>query len=282
MKLVRYGQPGEERPGLIDAQGVLRDLSAHAHDIDGRSLAEGLVDRLRAVDPASLAPVEGAPRLGPCIAGSSKIVCIGLNYAGHAREGGREIPREPLLFLKATTSITGPNDPVVIPRGSERTDWEVELAVIIGRQARYLDEASALDHVAGYALANDVSERDHQLRRGGEWTKGKSHDSFCPIGPWLATTDELGEAGDIALSLTVNGIERQNGHTSDLIFGIPHAVAYISQFMTLNAGDIILTGTPAGVGQSIKPDPVFLRQGDVMTMTASGLGSQSHICIDAQ
>ncbi|WP_019170262.1 fumarylacetoacetate hydrolase family protein [Pseudaminobacter salicylatoxidans] len=276
MKLVRYGQPGAERPGLIDAQGILRDLSAHARDIDGASLNDGLIARLHQIDPESLPVVEGAPRLGPCVAGSSKIVCIGLNYVDHAREGGREIPKEPLLFLKAPSSITGPNDPILIPRGSERTDWEIELAIIIGKDAHYVDEAHALDHVAGYALANDISERDHQLRRGGEWTKGKSHDTFCPLGPWLATTDELGEAGDIALTLEVNGVERQNGHTSNLIFGVAHAVAYISLFMTLKAGDIILTGTPAGVGQSIKPDPVFLGPGDVMTMAGSGLGRQSH------
>lgn len=276
MKLVRYGRPGAERPGLIDAQGILRDLSAHTPDIDGPSLNGGLIVRLRGIDPQSLPQVEGDPRLGPCVAGSSKIVCIGLNYVDHAREGGRDIPKEPLLFLKAPSSITGPNDPILIPRDSERTDWEIELAIIIGKDARYVEEAQALDHVAGYALANDVSERDHQLRRGGEWTKGKSHDTFCPLGPWLVTTEELGEAGDIALNLSVNGIERQDGHTSNLIFGVAHAVAYISRFMTLKAGDIILTGTPAGVGQSIKPDPVFLRQGDMMTMTATGLGSQTH------
>ncbi|MBJ6134381.1 fumarylacetoacetate hydrolase family protein [Ochrobactrum sp. Q0168] len=281
MKLVRYGQPGAERPGLIDAQGILRDLSAYTTDIDGAALNTGLIQRLHGVDPAELPIVEGEPRLGPCVAGTSKIVCIGLNYVDHAKEGGREIPTEPLLFLKAPSSITGPNDPIVIPRGSERTDWEIELAVIIGKDARYVSEAAALGFVAGYALANDVSERDHQLRRGGEWTKGKSHDSFCPLGPWLATTDELGDATDISLTLAVNGVERQNGHTSNLIFGIAHAVSYISQFMTLKAGDVILTGTPAGVGQSIKPNPAFLRPGDIMTMSADGLGTQTHEFISA-
>ncbi|MGI6851018.1 fumarylacetoacetate hydrolase family protein [Mesorhizobium sp. 1B3] len=281
MKLVRYGRPGAERPGLIDAQGVLRDLSAHTPDIDGPSLDSGLIERLLPLDLRTLPVVEGAPRLGPCVAGPSKIVCIGLNYVDHAREGGRELPREPLLFLKAPSSITGPDDPILIPRGSERTDWEIELAVIIGKEARYVAEADALNHVAGYALANDVSERDHQLRRGGEWTKGKSHDTFCPLGPWLVTTDELGEAGDLSLTLAVNDVERQNGHTSNLVFGVAHSVSYISQFMTLEPGDVILTGTPAGVGQSIKPDPVFLRPGDRMTMTGSRLGVQSHTFVAA-
>lgn len=281
MKLVRYGQPGAERPGLIDAQGILRDLSAHTSDIDGPNLNDGLVERLLQFDPFALPAVEGTPRLGPCVAGSSKVVCIGLNYVDHAREGGRDIPLEPLLFLKAPSSITGPDDPILIPRGSVRTDWEIELAIIIGTDARYVAQADALGHVAGYALANDVSERDHQLRRGGEWTKGKSHDTFCPLGPWLVTTDELGEAGDLSLTLSVNGVERQNGHTSNLIFGVAHSVSYISQFMTLKAGDVILTGTPAGVGQSVKPDPVFLRPDDILTMTGSGLGTQSHSLVAA-
>lgn len=281
MKLVRYGQPGAERPGLIDAQGILRDLSAHTSDIDGPNLNDGLVERLLQLDPFALPAVEGTPRLGPCVAGSSKVVCIGLNYVDHAREGGRDIPLEPLLFLKAPSSITGPDDPILIPRGSVRTDWEIELAIIIGTDARYVAQADALGHVAGYALANDVSERDHQLRRGGEWTKGKSHDTFCPLGPWLVTTDELGEAGDLSLTLSVNGVERQNGHTSNLIFGVAHSVSYISQFMTLKAGDVILTGTPAGVGQSVKPDPVFLRPDDILTMTGSGLGTQSHSLVAA-
>lgn len=276
MKLVRFGQPGAERPGLIDRQGTLRDLSSHIADIDGPSLNAGLIERLLELNPSDFPIVKGEPRLGPCVAGTSKIVCIGLNYVDHAKEGGREIPKEPLLFLKAPSSITGPDDPIVIPRGAERTDWEIELAVIIGKDARYVPEDEALDHVAGYTLANDVSERDHQLRRGGEWTKGKSHDSFCPLGPWLVTTDELGDAANIALNLTVNGIERQNGHTSNLIFSVAHAVSYISQFMTLKAGDVVLTGTPAGVGQSIKPEPVFLRSGDVLIMSADGLGMQTH------
>jgi ureidoglycolate lyase len=276
MKLVRYGRAGAERPGLIDAQGTLRDLSSHTTDIDGPALNGGLIERLRQLDPGSLPTVDGIPRLGPCVAGTSKIVCIGLNYVDHAREGGREIPKEPLLFLKAPSSITGPDDPILTPRGSQRTDWEIELAIIIGKDARCVSEPEAMACVAGYALANDVSERDHQLRRGGEWTKGKSHDTFCPLGPWLVTTDELGQAHNIALTLAVNGIERQNGHTSNLIFGVAHSVSYISQFMTLKAGDVVLTGTPAGVGQSIKPEPVFLRQGDVMTMTGSGLGTQTH------
>jgi ureidoglycolate lyase len=206
----------------------------------------------------------------------SKIVCIGLNYVDHAREGGRDIPKEPLLFLKAPSSITGPDDAIAIPRGSERTDWEIELAIVVGKDARYVDEDDALTHIAGYALANDVSERDHQLRRGGEWAKGKSHDGFCPLGPWLVTTDELADASDISLQLAVNGVARQDGHTSNLIFGVAHSLAYISRFMTLRAGDVILTGTPAGVGQSIKPEPVFLRAGDEMAMTGTGLGSQSH------
>jgi ureidoglycolate lyase len=276
MKLVRYGPSGKERAGLIDAGNVLRDLSAYAADIDGEALNGGLIECLRGIDPQVLPRIDHNPRLGPCVAMPSKIVCIGLNYVDHAREGGRDIPKEPLLFLKAPSSITGPDDAIAIPRGSERTDWEIELAIVVGKDARYVDEDDALTHIAGYALANDVSERDHQLRRGGEWAKGKSHDGFCPLGPWLVTTDELADASDISLQLAVNGVARQDGHTSNLIFGVAHSLAYISRFMTLRAGDVILTGTPAGVGQSIKPEPVFLRAGDEMAMTGTGLGSQSH------
>lgn len=282
MKLVRFGPAGAERAGLIDDNNILRDLSAIAKDIDGKALSNGLLQRLNGLDTASLPQVDEPVRLGPCVAPPSKIVCIGLNYVDHAREGGRPIPAEPLLFLKAPSSVTGPDDPIIIPEGATKTDWEVELAIIIGSKTRNIDEVSALDAVAGYALAGDISERDHQLRRGGEWTKGKSHDTFCPIGPWLVTKDELGPAENVALQTHVNGIVRQDGDTANLIFSIAHAVSYISRFMTLEAGDVILTGTPAGVGQSIKPDPVFLGPGDELMFKSPDLGQQTHLLVSQE
>lgn len=273
MKLVRYGAPGHERPGLVDANGVLRDLSAHVQEIDGRTLAAAHVDVLRALDAASLPAVAGSPRLGCPIAGVGKIVCVGLNYADHAAETGAQIPGEPVLFLKATTSITGPFDPVVIPRDSVKTDWEVELGVVIGTRASYVEEDDALRHVAGYVVVNDVSEREFQLERGGQWDKGKGCDTFSPIGPWLVTRDEVPDPQNLGLWLDVNDQRRQTGSTRTMVFGVATLVSYISRFMTLMPGDVISTGTPPGVGLGMKP-PVYLRPGDVVRLGIDGLGHQ--------
>ena len=280
MKLLRFGLVGSEKPGILDANGAIRDLSGIVDDVNGATLEAGLVDKLSGIDPDSLPVVEGQPRLGACVGAVSKIVAIGLNYVEHAREGGRDIPTEPLLFMKSTSSLCGPNDPIVLPKGSEHTDWEVELAIIIGKTARYIDEADAADHIAGYALFNDLSERKHQLRRGGQWTKGKGHDSFGPLGPWLVTVDEIANVQDLDIWLEVDGNRYQNGSTSDMIFNVAHSVAYISQYMTLNAGDVIITGTPAGVGNGMKPEPKFLRAGQNVVLGATGLGTQEHDVID--
>lgn len=281
MKLVRYGPAGREKPAILDDDGALRALSGVIGDIDGESLGDGLIDRLRGIDPASLPRVEGAHRLGPCVGRVGKIVALGLNYVEHAREGGRDIPQEPLLFMKATSALCGPDDPIILPRGSVRTDWEVELAVIIGRTARYIEERETADYIAGYALFNDLSERDHQLNRGGQWTKGKGHDSFGPLGPWLVTRDEVPDPGDIDLWLEVDGTRHQAANTSDMIFSVPNAIAYISQFMTLAPGDLVITGTPAGVGNGMRPEPQFLRAGQTVTLGATGLGQQTHIVKDS-
>lgn len=281
MRLLRYGPKGQEKPAILDENGALRALSGVVRDIDGETLGEGLIDRLRAVDTESLPVVDGAQRLGPCVGRVGKIVALGLNYVEHAREGGRDIPQEPLLFMKATSSLCGPDDPIILPRGSVRTDWEVELAVIIGRTARYIEESEAATHIAGYALFNDLSERDHQLNRGGQWVKGKSHDSFGPLGPWLVTTDAVPDAGNIDLWLDVDGTRHQAANTSDMIFSVPFAIAYISQFMTLEPGDVVITGTPSGVGNGIRPEPKFLRAGQQVTLGGSGLGTQTHIVQDS-
>ena len=280
MKLLRFGLVGSEKPGILDANGAIRDLSGIVDDVNGATLEAGLVDKLSGIDPDRLPVVEGQPRLGACVGAVGKIVAIGLNYVEHACEGGRDIPTEPLLFMKSTSSLCGPNDPIVLPKGSEHTDWEVELAIIIGKTARYIDEADAADHIAGYALFNDLSERKHQLRRGGQWTKGKGHDSFGPLGPWLVTVDEIADVQDLDIWLEVDGNRYQNGSTSDMIFNVAHSVAYISQYMTLNAGDVIITGTPAGVGNGMKPEPKFLRAGQNVVLGATGLGTQEHDVID--
>lgn len=280
MKLLRFGPVGSEKPGILDANGAIRDLSGIVDDVNGATFEAGLVDKLSGIDPDSLPVVEGQPRLGACVGAVGKIVAIGLNYVEHAREGGRDIPTEPLLFMKSTSSLCGPNDPIVLPKGSEHTDWEVELAIIIGKTARYVDEADAADHIAGYALFNDLSEREHQLRRGGQWTKGKGHDSFGPLGPWLVTGDEIADVQDLEIWLEVDGNRYQNGSTSEMIFNVAHSVAYISQYMTLNAGDVIITGTPAGVGNGMKPEPKFLRAGQNVVLGATGLGTQEHDVID--
>ncbi len=279
MKLVRYGQPGAERAGLVDAQGVLRDLSMLLPDLGPAQLAPRTLSALAAIDASRLPAVEGQPRLGCPVGGVGKIVCVGLNYADHALEAGLSAPAEPVLFMKAITALSGPNDPVRIPPGAQKTDWEVELGIVIGTRASRIAEADALAHVAGYVLANDVSERSYQIERGGQWDKGKGCDSFAPIGPWLATADEVPDPHAIALWLEVNGQRVQDGHTRNFIFGVPTVLAYISQFMTLEPGDVVLTGTPAGVGLGQKPAPWFLKPGDTMRLGATGLGEQTQVCV---
>jgi 2-keto-4-pentenoate hydratase/2-oxohepta-3-ene-1,7-dioic acid hydratase in catechol pathway len=273
MKLLRYGPPGQEKPGLLDRDGKIRDLSGAVRDIAGETLAPASLDRLRRLDPATLPLVSGSPRLGPCVGAVPKIVAIGLNYRLHAQEAGAAIPSEPIFFMKATSSICGPNDDVIIPKGSQKTDYEVELGIVIGSLARYVSLADARKHVAGYCVVNDVSEREFQIERGGQWTKGKSADTFCPIGPWLVTTDEVADPGKLALWTEVNGERRQNSNTGDLIFGVGEIVSYVSQFMTLLPGDVIPTGTPSGVGMGFKP-PKFLNPGDRVRLSVEGLGEQ--------
>ncbi len=279
MKLVRYGQPGAERPGVVDAQGVLRDLSMLLPELGPGQLGPRTLSALAALDVARLPAVYGAPRLGCPVAGVGKIVCVGLNYADHALEAGMQTPAEPVLFMKAITALSGPNDAVRIPPGARKTDWEVELGIVIGTRASHVSEAAALRHVAGYVLANDVSERAWQTERGGQWDKGKSYDSFAPIGPWLVTADEVPDPHAIDLWLEVTGRRVQNGSTRNFIFGVPTVVSYISQFMALEPGDIVLTGTPAGVGLGQKPTPWFLKPGDVMRLGATGLGEQTQTCV---
>ncbi len=274
MKLLRYGPAGQEKPGLLDRDGKIRDLSGAVRDIDGEALAPASLDRLRRLDPGTLPLVSGNPRLGPCVARVSKIVAIGLNYRAHAAEAGQAIPKEPIFFLKATSAICGPNDDVMIPKGSEKTDWEVELGIVIGSTARYIAVHDAPKHIAGYCIVNDVSEREFQMERGGQWTKGKSADTFAPIGPWLVTADEVTDPGKLALWTEVNGKRMQSSNTSDLIFGVDHIVSYVSHFMTLLPGDVIPTGTPSGVGLGMKP-PQFLKPGDRMRLSVEGLGEQN-------
>ena len=276
MKLIRFGQPGHEKPGLLLPDGRRIDASAFGADYDETFFGGDGLSRLGAWAAAyatSAPTVEHSVRLGPCIVRPSKIVCVGLNYADHAKESGMEPPREPILFFKSTSALVGPDDDLLIPRGSEKTDWEVELAVIIGKKASYVSEADAMQHVAGYALHNDYSERAWQLERGGQWVKGKSCDTFAPIGPFLATQDEIPDPHHLKLWLTVNGKTFQNSTTAQMIFQVPQLVSYISQFMTLLPGDVISTGTPPGVGLGIKPEPVFLKAGDVVELGIEGLGS---------
>jgi 2-keto-4-pentenoate hydratase/2-oxohepta-3-ene-1,7-dioic acid hydratase in catechol pathway len=273
MKLLRYGPKGQEKPGLVDRDGKIRDLSGLVGDIDGAALAPSSLDRLRRSDPASLPLVSGNPRLGPCVGRVPKFIAIGLNYRQHAAETGAAIPKEPIIFMKATSCITGPNDDVIIPKASEKTDWEVELGIVIGSIARYVARNDARRHIAGYCIVNDVSEREFQIERGGQWTKGKSADTFGPIGPWLVTTDEVPDPGNLALWTEVNGKRVQNSSTADLIFGIDEIVSYVSHFLTLEPGDVIATGTPSGVGLGMKP-PQFLKPGDRMRLSVEGLGEQ--------
>ncbi|MCY1212324.1 Ureidoglycolate lyase [compost metagenome] len=276
MKLLRYGAVGQEKPAMLDAEGRLRDLSMHVNDIAHEVLLPAGLARLAALDPQSLPLVEGAPRIGACVAGSGKFICIGLNYSDHAAETGATVPPEPIVFLKATSAIGGPNDALEIPRGSTKTDWEVELGVVIGKTAKYVSEADAMDHVAGYCLINDVSERAFQTERQGQWTKGKSADTFGPIGPWLVTPDEVPDPQQLDMWLEVNGVRRQSGSTATMVYGVRYLIAYLSQFMSLRPGDIISTGTPPGVGMGFKP-PVYLKGGDVVTLGIEGLGTQRQV-----
>jgi 2,4-diketo-3-deoxy-L-fuconate hydrolase len=273
MKLVRYGQPGQEKPGMIDVDGKLRDLSGMVDDLCGATLGNASFARLGAVDPASLPLVEGQPRFGAPVAGIGKMICVGMNYADHAAETGAPVPEQPVLFMKATTAIGGANDTVVIPRDSVKTDWEVELGVVIGEVARDVSLDDAMKHVAGYAVINDLSEREFQLEHGGQWVKGKSCDTFGPIGPWLVTRDEVADPQNLSLWLEVNGHRYQNGNTRTMVYGVAYLVSYISRYLTLMPGDVISTGTPAGVGLGLKP-PTYLKPGDVIELGIEGLGRQ--------
>ena len=280
MKLLRYGPKGQEKPGLLDAEGRVRSLEEVVPDIDGDAFSSAGMDRLCRADPSSLPLVEGNPRLGPCVGRVGKMICIGLNYSDHAAESGLQVPPEPVVFMKATSAICGPNDEVEIPRGSEQTDWEVELGVVIGREAKYVDEASALDHVAGYCVVNDVSERHFQIHRHGQWVKGKSHDTFGPLGPWLVTSDEVPDPNDLEMWLEVDGHRYQDGSTRTMVYKVPFLVSYLSQFMSLQPGDVISTGTPPGVGLGQKP-PVYLRPGQTMRLGIAGLGEQTQRTVQA-
>ncbi len=274
MKLVRHGKPGSEKPGVLDAEGRVRDLSTLVIDIAGSALLPDGIAALAEVDPMSLPLVAGDVRLGPCVGHVGKFICVGLNYADHAAESGMEVPAEPVLFFKATSAICGPNDDVIIPRGSVKTDWEVELGVVVGREARYVDVRDAMDHVAGYCVINDLSEREFQLERGGQWVKGKSCDTFGPLGPWLVTRDEVQDPQELDIWLEVDGVRRQDGNTRTMIFGVAEIVSYISQFMSLQPGDVISTGTPPGVGLGMRPEPVYLHAGQEMRLGIEGLGEQ--------
>ena len=279
MKLLRYGPKGQEKPGLLDGEGQIRDLSAHLPDITPDSLGLEALRRLAAIDVAALPIVSGSPRFGVPLSGVRQFIAIGLNYADHARESGMAVPDEPVMFTKPVSCLTGPNDEVMLPRGSVKTDWEVELGVVIGETARYVDEADALDHVAGYVLINDVSERAYQFDRGGTWDKGKGCETFGPVGPWLVTADEVGDFDDLGMWLDVNDRRMQTGSTSTMIFRIPMLVSYVSQFMTLLPGDLITTGTPPGAGLGQKPEPIYLKAGDVMRLGIAGLGEQRQIVV---
>ncbi len=278
MKLVRYGDVGRERPGLLDANGQIRDLSGHVADLRGDALLPSAIERIRALNPSTLPLVAGTSRLGPCVSGSGKFVCIGLNYSDHALEANMKIPPEPIIFMKATSAINGPNDDLEIPRGGEKLDWEAELAIVIGTPAKYVSEDRALDHVVGYCIVNDVSERAFQLEHQGQWTKGKSHDTFGPLGPWLVTADEVPDPQRLAIWLDVNGRRFQQGSTATMVYTVRYIVAYLSRFMTLHCGDIIATGTPAGVGMGQKP-PRYLRAGDRVSLGIEGLGTQHQTVI---
>ena len=276
MKLLRYGPPGQEKPGILDQDGNIRDLSSIVQDIAGEALSPTRLERLRSIDPTTLPRVEGVPRIGPCVGQVGKFICIGLNYSDHAAESGMAVPPEPIIFMKATSAICGPNDGIEMPRGSEKTDWEVELGIVIGKAAKYVDEAQALEHVAGYCVVNDVSERSFQIERSGQWTKGKSSDTFGPIGPWLVTQDEIPNPQNLGMWLEVDGNRYQNGSTETMVYGAAFLVSYLSQFMSLQPGDVIATGTPPGVGMGMKP-PVYLRPGNRVRLGIEGLGEQEQL-----
>ena len=281
MKLLRYGEKGQERPALLDNNGDLRDLSAVVTDIAGDTLSPQSIARLQDIDPSTLPLVQGSPRIGACVGQVGKFICIGLNYADHAAESGLAVPSEPVVFSKWTSAICGPNDNVEIPRDSTKTDWEVELGVVIGKGGRNIDEHNALEHVAGYCVINDVSEREWQIERGGTWDKGKGFDTFGPLGPWLVTRDEISDPHQLDLWLEVDGQRYQNGNTRTMVFQIPALIAYLSRCMSLQPGDVISTGTPPGVGLGIKPTPVYLRAGQVMHLGISGLGEQRQLTVQA-
>lgn len=280
MKLLRWGTAGAERPGMLAPDGSIRDLGGVLTDLSGAALSPESLARLAALDPATLPVVAPGTRLGPPVAGTGKVICIGLNYADHAEEAGMAVPPEPVIFLKASSAISGPDDPVELPSGAEKLDWEVELAFVIGTRAKYVEEADAMAHVAGYMLANDVSERAFQTERSGQWTKGKSHDTFFPCGPWLVTRDEIADPQALALAASVNGAVMQAGTTATMVYGVRFLVSYLSRFMTLEPGDIVTTGTPPGVGMGMKP-PRFLQPGDVVELTGEGLGTQSQRVVPA-
>ena len=281
MKLLRYGPKGQERPGIVDSQGRIRDLSDIVPDIAGEALSPTSLQRLARQEIDKLPVVQGSPRIGPCVGKVGKFVCIGLNYADHAAESNLPIPKEPIVFMKATSAICGPNDEVEIPRASVKTDWEVELGVVIGKQTKYVSEAEAMEHVAGYCVVNDVSEREFQIERGGQWDKGKGCDTFGPIGPYLVTRDEIPDPNNLAMWLEVDGHRYQNGSTKTMIFNVPKLVSYLSQFMSLQAGDVISTGTPPGVGMGVKPAPVYLKAGQTMRLGIAGLGEQQQKTVQA-
>jgi 2-keto-4-pentenoate hydratase/2-oxohepta-3-ene-1,7-dioic acid hydratase in catechol pathway len=278
MKLLRIGEPGRERPAALDGNGQLRDLSAYVADIDASALSESGLTALRGLNLDSLPLIAPGSRIGPCVGGVGKFICIGLNYTDHAREAGMDVPSEPPIFLKANSSLSGPDDDVVLPRGSVKGDWEIELGFVVGKTASYVSESDALDYVAGYFMADDLSERDFQLNRGGQWTKGKSCDTFGPIGPWLVTADDVPDPQKLKLELKVNGVTMQSGSTANMIFGVKYLVSYLSNFFTLHPGDIVSTGTPAGVGLGRKPQ-VFLKAGDRVTANVEGLGEQNQLVV---
>lgn len=281
MKLLRHGPVGQEKPGLLDAEGTIRDLSGVVDDIAGATLLPAEIERLKALDTSTLNAVPADSRLGACVGGIGKFLCIGLNYSDHAAETGAKVPKEPILFGKATSAIVGPNDDVIIPRNSVKTDWEVELGVVIGSPAKYVSEADALNHVAGYCVINDVSEREFQVERSGQWIKGKSCDTFGPTGPWLVTPDEVGDPQSLDMWLDVDGKRMQTGNTKTMVYGVAHLVSYLSQFFTLHTGDVISTGTPPGVGMGMKPEPVYLQAGQTMTLGIQHLGTQTqHVKAD--
>ena len=282
MKLLRYGNPGQEKPGMLDQNGIIRDLSNIVEDIAGDVLLPEGLEKLKNLDPGSLPTIEGSPRMGACVSGIGKFICIGLNYSDHAEETGASVPSEPIIFSKVTSAVCGPDDDIIIPRNSVKTDWEVELGVVIGKPAKYVKEASALDHVAGYCVINDVSEREYQIERQGQWVKGKSCDSFGPTGPWLVTPDEAGDPQNLKLWLEVDGKRYQDGSTNTMVYGVAFLIHYLSQFFTLHPGDVISTGTPPGVGMGQKPDPVYLRPGQTIRLGVEGLGIQTQKTIADQ